>query len=49
MSDEFKPMGEHVTIDAGKVKAPQTTAPDSEAAHGERNARLVKESNRTLS
>jgi phosphomethylpyrimidine synthase len=49
MSDKFNAMGSQVYIDADKVKAPHTTALDPEAAHAERNAGLVKESNRALS
>jgi phosphomethylpyrimidine synthase len=48
MSDKFNAMGQQVYIDADKVKAPHTTALDTEAAHAERNAALVKESNRAL-
>ncbi len=48
MSDKFNAMGQQVYIDAEKVKAPHTTALDSEAAHQAKNAGLVKESNRAL-
>jgi phosphomethylpyrimidine synthase len=48
MSDKFKAMGEQVYVEADKVKAPHTTALDSEAAHAAKNAGLVKESNRAL-
>jgi phosphomethylpyrimidine synthase len=48
MSDKFNAMGSQVYVDADKVKAPHTTALDSEAAHTERNAALVKESNRAF-
>lgn len=48
MSDKFNAMGSQVYIDADKVKAPHTTALDSEAAHAARNAKLVKESNKAL-
>jgi hypothetical protein len=52
MSEKFKEMGSEVYLDADKVqgdkKAPHTTALDSEAAHAERNAVLVKESNKAL-
>ena len=44
----FKAMGSEVYLDADKVKAPHTTALDSEAAHAAKNAALVKESNRAL-
>ena len=37
-----------VYLDAGKVKAPKTTAVDSEAAHETKNRALVKESNKAL-
>jgi phosphomethylpyrimidine synthase len=49
MSDKFNAMGQQVYIDADKVKAPHTTALDTEAAHAARNAALVKESNKALS
>lgn len=48
MSDKFNAMSQRVYVDAGKVKAPHTTALDSEAAHAAKNAGLVKESNRPL-
>ncbi len=48
MSEKFKQMGGQVYIDADKVKAPHTTALDSEAAHAAKNAALVKESNSAL-
>jgi phosphomethylpyrimidine synthase len=48
MSDKFNAMGGQVYIDADKVKAPHTTALDSEATHTAKNAALVKESNRAL-
>jgi phosphomethylpyrimidine synthase len=48
MSDKFNAMGGQVYIDAEKVKPAHTTALDTEAAHAERNAKLVKESNRAL-
>jgi phosphomethylpyrimidine synthase len=48
MSDRFNAMGGQVYVDAEKVKAPHTTALDSEAAHAAKNAALVKESNRAL-
>jgi phosphomethylpyrimidine synthase len=49
MSEKFKQMGGEVYLDADKVKAPHTTATDSEAAHAAKNAGLVKESNKALS
>jgi len=49
MSDKFNAMGGEVYVDAGKVKAPHTTALQSEADHAAKNAALVKESNRALS
>jgi phosphomethylpyrimidine synthase len=49
MSDKFNAMGQQVYVDADKVKAPHTTALDSEAAHAAKNAELVKESNSALS
>jgi phosphomethylpyrimidine synthase len=49
MSDKFNAMGQQVYIDADKVKAPHTTALDSETAHAAKNAKLAKESNRALS
>jgi phosphomethylpyrimidine synthase len=48
MSDKFNAMGQQVYVDADKVKAPHTTAIDTEAAHAARNAALVKESNKAL-
>ncbi|WP_428527240.1 phosphomethylpyrimidine synthase ThiC [Pseudorhodoplanes sp.] len=48
MSDRFNAMGGQVYIDAGKVTTAHTTALDPEAAHAEKNAALVKESNRAL-
>jgi len=48
MSDKFNAMGQQVYVDADKVGAPKTTALESEAQHAERNAGLVKESNRAL-
>ena len=48
MSDKFNAMGEQVYVDADKVKAPHTTALDTEAAHAAKNAALVKESNKAL-
>ena len=50
MSDKFNAMGQQVYVDAGAagVKAPHTTALDTEAAHKAKNAVLVKESNRAL-
>ena len=48
MSDKFNAMGQQVYIDADKVKAPHTTALDSEAAHAAKNAGLVKESNKAF-
>jgi phosphomethylpyrimidine synthase len=48
MSDKFNAMGGQVYIDADKVKVSRTAALDSEAEHASRNARLVKESNKTL-
>ena len=48
MSDKFNAMGQQVYIDADKVKAPHTTALDSEATHAAKNAALVKESNKAL-
>jgi phosphomethylpyrimidine synthase len=50
MSDKFNAMGQQVYVDADKagVKAPHTTALDSEAAHQAKNAGLVKESNRAF-
>ena len=40
---------QQVYVDADKVKAPHTTALQSEAEHAAKNAGLVKESNRALS
>ena len=48
MSEKFNAMGGEVYLDAGKVKAPKTTAVDSEAAHETKNRALVKESNKAL-
>jgi phosphomethylpyrimidine synthase len=48
MSAKFNAMGSQVYVDAEKVKAPHTTALDSEAEHHAKNARLVKESNKAL-
>jgi phosphomethylpyrimidine synthase len=48
MSDKFNAMGQQVYVDADKVQAPKITALESEAQHTERNAALVKESNRAL-
>lgn len=48
MSDKFNAMGQQVYVDADKVKAPHTTALDTEAEHEAKNAGLVKESNRAL-
>jgi phosphomethylpyrimidine synthase len=48
MSDKFNAMGQQVYVDADKVKAPHTTALESEAQHAAKNAALVKESNRAL-
>jgi len=48
MSDKFNAMGQQVYVDAEKVKAPHTTALDSEAAHAAKNAGLVKESNKAF-
>jgi phosphomethylpyrimidine synthase len=48
MSDKFNAMGQQVYVDADKVKAPHTTALDSEAAHAAKNAGLVKESNKAF-
>jgi phosphomethylpyrimidine synthase len=48
MSDKFNAMGQQVYVDADKVKAPHTTAIDTEAAHAAKNAALVKESNKAL-
>ena len=48
MSDKFNALGAQVYVDADKVKAPHTTALDSEAAHAAKNAKLVKESNKVL-
>ena len=39
---------EHLGVDADKVKAPKTTAVDSEAAHEAKNRALVRESNKGL-
>ncbi len=48
MSDKFNAMGQQVYVDADKVKAPHTTALQSEAEHHAKNAGLVKESNKAL-
>ncbi len=48
MSDKFNAMGQQVYVDADQVKAPHTTALDTEAAHAKKNAGLVKESNSAL-
>ena len=48
MSDKFNAMGQQVYVDADKVKAPHTTARQSETEHAAKNAGLVKESNRAL-
>ena len=48
MSDKFNAMGQQVYVDADKVKAPHTTALQSEAEHAAKNAGLVKESNNAL-
>jgi phosphomethylpyrimidine synthase len=48
MSDKFNAMGQQVYIDADKVKAPHTTALQSEAEHHAKNAGLVKESNKAF-
>jgi phosphomethylpyrimidine synthase len=48
MSDKFNAMGQQVYVDADKVKAPHTTALESEAEHTARNAGLVKESNKAF-
>ena len=48
MSDKFNAMGQQVYVDADKVKAPHTTALETEAQHATKNAGLVKESNRAL-
>jgi phosphomethylpyrimidine synthase len=48
MSNKFNAMGQQVYIDADKVKAPHTTALDTEAAHAAKLAALVKESNKAL-
>jgi phosphomethylpyrimidine synthase len=49
MSDKFNAMGQQVYVEADKVRAPHTTALQSEAEHTAKNAALVKESNRALS
>jgi hypothetical protein len=46
MSDKFNAMGWQVYVDADKIKAPHTTALDTEAAHHAKSAALVKESNK---
>jgi phosphomethylpyrimidine synthase len=48
MSDKFNAMGQQVYVDADKVKAPHTTALDTEAAHAAKLAAQVKESNKAL-
>ena len=48
MSDKFNAMGQQVYVDADKVKAPHTTALDTEAAHHAKNTVLAKESNKAL-
>ncbi len=48
MSDKFNAMGQQVYVDADKVKAPHTTALDSEAQHAAKNSALVKESNKAF-
>ncbi len=48
MSDKFNALGAQVYVDAAQVKAPHTTALDTEAAHAAKNAKLVKESNKAL-
>ena len=48
MSDKFNAMGQQVYVDADQVKAPHTTAIDTEAAHAAKNAALVKESNKAF-
>lgn len=48
MSDKFNAMGQQVYVAADAVKAPHTTALDTEAEHQARNAELVKESNKAL-
>ncbi len=48
MSNKFNAMGQQVYVDADKVKAPHTTALDTEAAHAAKNAALVKESNKAF-
>ena len=39
MSDKFNAMGQQVYVDADKVKAPHTTAIDTEAAHARERTR----------
>jgi phosphomethylpyrimidine synthase len=48
MSDKFNAMGQEVYVAADKIKAPHTTALDTEAAHHAKNVALAKESNRAL-
>src|SRR6186713_1158532 len=48
MSEKFHALGDQVYIDADKVKAPHTTALDTEAAHAVKLASRVKESNKAL-
>jgi phosphomethylpyrimidine synthase len=48
MSEKFNAMGQQVYVDADKVKAPHTTALDTEAAHAGKLAPLVKESNKAF-
>jgi phosphomethylpyrimidine synthase len=55
MSDKFNAMGQQVYVEAGKagvasgaVKAPHTTALETEAQHAAKNAGLVKQSNRAF-
>ncbi len=48
MSDKFNAMGQQLYIDADKVKAPHTTALDSEAVHAAKLVPLAKNSNKAL-
>jgi phosphomethylpyrimidine synthase len=48
LSDKLKAPRQQVYVDADKIKAPHTTALDSEAAHAAKNAGLVKESNKAF-
>jgi phosphomethylpyrimidine synthase len=54
MSDKFNAMGQQVYVEAGvagvagAVKAPHTTALETEAQHAAKNVGLVKESNRAF-